>query len=341
MIPRFPGDPPRDFSKPLEEVKVLIDGECVGERLDQALLHFLTWRSRSSINRLIRDGHVLLEGREARPARRVRTGDVVRIRIPKRPLVQPRSAPEDSKVRILFEDPYLVAVDKPAGMAVHPAGRRVHGTLIHYLHRRYRRPGNHGDDAEQVVPRLLHRLDVETSGVVAASLHEDFHGMVARQFEAREVRKTYLAVVHGRPSPPDGLIDLGIGPDSSSPVRLKLTARRDGSGTPALSRYRVLRSNRRFSLVEVEPKTGRTHQIRVHLAALGCPVVGDKIYGGDERIFLEHLRGDLSPGSRETLILERHALHSHRLRCHHPFRDESVELVAELPDDMAGLMGSS
>ncbi len=107
-----------------------------------------------------------------------------------------------------------------------------------------------------------------------------------------------------------------------------------------MTRYRVLRSNGRFSLMELEPKTGRTHQLRVHMAAVGCPVVGDKIYGGDERIFLEHLRGDLSPASRERLILERHALHSHRLRYHHPFRDEAAELVAELPRDMARLMES-
>ncbi len=337
MIPRFPGDPPRDLSKPLEEVKVRIDGQCVGERLDQALLHFLPWRSRSSIHRLIRDGHVLLEGREARPARRVRTGDVIRIRIPKRPRVQPRPVPDDSLISIVFEDQYTVAVDKPPGLAVHPSGRRVNGTLIHYLHRRYRNPAVPGED---VLPRLLHRIDVETSGVVAASLDEDFHGMVARQFEARNVSKTYLAVVHGRPDPEDGLIDLGIGPDRGSAVRLKLEARRDGSGIPALTRYRVLRSNGRFSLVRLEPKTGRTHQLRVHMAAVGCPVVGDKIYGGDERIFLEQLRGELSAESREKLILARHALHSHRLRYHHPFRDQPVELVAELPRDMASLLES-
>lgn len=324
-----------DLSKPLEEIVIRIDGASVGERLDQALLHFLTWRSRSSIHRLIRGGFVSLEGREARPARRMRAGDVVRIRIPKRPQAQARPAPDDSLIRVLFEDAFIVAVDKPAGLAVHPSGRRVHGTLIHYLHRRYRQPSNPGED---VVPRLLHRLDVETSGVVAASLHEDFHGIVARQFEAREVKKQYLAVVHGRPSPEEGLIDLGIGPDRRSPVRLKLEARRDGSGIPALTRYRLLRDNGRFSLVELMPKTGRTHQLRVHLAAIGCPVVGDKIYGGDERIFLEHLRGELSASSCEKLILNRHALHSHRLRYHHPFRDETMELVAELPADMAELM---
>ena len=334
MIPRFPGDPPRDFSKPLEEIKVLIDGERAGERLDQALLHFLTWRSRSSIHRLIRDGYVLLEGREARPAARVRAGDVVRIQIPKRPVAQPRPGPDDSQIRILFEDRYLVAVDKPAGMAVHPAGRRVQGTLIHYLHRRYRRPGVQGED---VVPRLLHRLDVETSGVVAASLHEDFHGMVARQFEAREVSKTYLAVVHGRPSPPDGLIDLGIGPDSSSPVRLKLAARRDGSGLPALTRYRLLRANRRFSLVEVEPKTGRTHQIRVHLAHIGHPVIGDRVYG--------RARGQRTAALGEAVrdavaAFARQALHAVSLEFRHPEHGAVMHFESPMPEDMKALIAA-
>lgn len=336
MIPRFPGDPPRDLSKPLEEVRILIEGDLAGERLDRALLHFLTWRSRSSIHRLIRNGYVLLDGRDARPASRVRAGETVLVRIPKRPRAGPRLADGPTEIQVLFEDPYMVAVDKPAGLAVHPAGRRVEGTLIHFLHQRYRSEVA----AEDVVPRLMHRLDVETSGVVAVSLHEGFHARVTRQFEDREVRKTYLAVVHGRPSPEVGLVDLGIGPDRRSPVRLKLEARRDGSGLPALTRYRVLSGNRRFSLVEVVPRTGRTHQIRIHLAAIGCPIVGDKIYGGDEGIFLEHLRGELSAESRERLILGRHALHSHRLSYHHPFRGQDMEMVAELPADMAGLLES-
>jgi len=207
MIPRFPGDPPKDLSRPLEEVKILVDKPLDGARLDRALVRFLTWRSRNSIHRLIRDGHVLLEGRRARPATKVRMGEVLRIKIPKRPEPQAPVAPDDTDIHILHEDRYMIAVDKPPGLAVHPAGRRVHGTLIHFLHTRYRRPQ---DPDHDVVPRLLHRIDRETSGVVMASLHEDFHSQVARQFEDRKVQKTYLAVVHGCPEPVTGLIDLGI-----------------------------------------------------------------------------------------------------------------------------------
>jgi len=173
---------------------------------------------------------------------------------------------------------------------------------------------------------------------VAVGLDERFHSAVARQFEDRLVQKTYLALVHGRPDPEEGLVDLGIGPDRSSAVRLKLEARHDGSGQHAVTRYRTLRHNDRFALVELQPRTGRTHQLRVHMAAIGCPLVGDKIYGGNEDIFLEKLQGDLSEESRRRLILERHALHSHRLRFHHPFRDEEMELVAPLPADMGGLL---
>lgn len=335
MIPRFPGDPPRDLSRPLEEVKILVDKPLHGARLDQALVRFLTWRSRNSIHRLIKEGHVLLEGRRARPATRVRRGEVLRIKIPKRPEPQPRVAPDDTDIRILHADRHMVAVDKPPGLAVHPAGRRVHGTLIHYLHTRYRRPT---DPDHDVVPRLLHRIDRETSGVVMASLHEDFHTHLARQFEDRKVTKTYLAVVHGCPEPAAGIIDLGIGPDPGSAIRLKLEARRDGSGLPALTRYRVVRRNSRFALVEMVPRTGRTHQLRVHMAAMGCPLVGDKVYGVDDSVFQEYLDGRLSDVSRERLVLPRHALHNAGLRFHHPYEDREMEITAPLPQDLAALV---
>src|SRR5262249_27079352 len=157
-------------------------------------------------------------------------------------------------ITVLHEDKELIALDKPAGLAVHPAGRRVDGTLIHWLHRRYRRPD---DPQHDVVPRLLHRIDRETSGVVCASLDPDFHGRVGRMFEERGVQKTYLAVVHGAPPHDEGIVDLGIGVARSSAIHLKMEARRDGSGWPALTRYRVLRKNERFALVELLPKTGR------------------------------------------------------------------------------------
>ncbi|MHC4514173.1 MAG: RluA family pseudouridine synthase [Planctomycetota bacterium] len=335
MIPRFPGDPPLDLSRPLEEVRIRIDKPLDGARLDRALVQYLTWRSRNSIHQLIKDGYVLLEGRRARPATKVRRGEVLRIKIPKRPEPQPQVTPDDSDIRVLHEDRYMIAVDKPPGLAVHPAGRRVHGTLIHFLHTRYRRPE---DPEHDVVPRLLHRIDRETSGVVVASLHEDFHSQVARQFEDRKVQKTYLAIVHGCPEPPAGLIDLGIGPDKDSSIRLRLKAHRDGSGQPALTRYRVVRRNARFALVEMVPKTGRTHQLRVHMAALGCPLVGDKVYGADDSVFLEYLDGQISDASRQHLVLERHALHNHSLRFHHPYEEREMVIAAPLPPDMAALV---
>ena len=187
----------------------------------------------------------------------------------------------------------------------------IDGTLIHALHRRYRRPD---DPAHDVVPRLLHRLDVETSGVLAIGLEELFHFKVQRQFERRKVQKVYLAVVFGRPDPAEGRIDLGIGPDRSSEVRLKQEARSDGSGLSAETGSRTLRCNERFSLVELRPKTGRTHQLRVHLAAIGCPVVGDKIYGGDEQLYLHFVERRLSEAQRRQLILPCHALHAAELR---------------------------
>ncbi len=337
MIPRVPGETPRDLSQPLEEIRIQIDARHDGQRLDKALTAYLPWRSRTSVVRLIDDGRVGLcgerEGERARPSARVRAGDIVRIEIPPQPDPQPL-VPLGEDIRILHEDRWMIAVDKPAGMAVHPAGRTVGGTLIHFLHARYR----HDDPAHDVVPRLLHRIDRETSGVIATGLDEHFHNRVARQFEDREVQKTYLAVVHGRPEPAEGVIEFGIGPDRRSPVRLKLEARRDGSGLPSRTNYRVVGGNGEFSLVELVPKTGRTHQLRVHMSALGHPLVGDKIYGPDEQIFLEHLEGRLSETSRARLILERQALHAHRLRFHHPFLERELELEAPLPADMAALV---
>lgn len=334
MIPRVPGEPPRDLSQPLEQVKLLADERHDGRRLDHVLCAFLHWRSRTSILRLIQDGYVeLADGRRARPSRKVRRGDVIVVRVPPEAVPAPVDEPFD--LPILHEDRWMVAVDKPAGIAVHPAGRRVQGTLIHRLHRRYRRTD---DPAHDVVPRLLHRIDRETSGVVAVGLEESFHGEVRRQFEQREVQKTYLAVVHGRPSPEVGTVQLAIGPDRRSPIRLKLEARSDGTGLPASTRYRVVRSNARFSLVELVPETGRTHQIRVHMDAIGCPLVGDKVYGVPPEIFLAALDGEVGATHRERLILDRHALHAARLAFRHPHRDALLELEAPLPDDLCGLV---
>ena len=334
MLPKYPGEGPRDLSKQREQLKVLVDAKLDGQRIDLALTAVLTWRSRASIHRLIDGGFVHLDGREVPASRRVRTGETIVVEIPPNPTVNPDPGANVS-FPVIYEDAWMIAVDKPPGMAVHPSGRRLDGTLIHALHRRYRSPG---DPAHDVVPRLLHRIDVETSGVVAVGLDERFHHLVARQFEDRQVQKTYLAVVHGCPADPEGTIDLPIVPDKSSAVRLKLTTSETDTGLPAVTGYCVLRRSGPYSLIEVRPKTGRTHQIRVHMAAIGCPLVGDKLYGADESLFLHQLAGTLGEAHRVQLVLDRHALHAHSLTFFHPMLGRELSLVAPLPVDMAALV---
>lgn len=286
---------------------------------------------------MIDKGMVRLEGRVVPPSRKVRVGDTIEVDVPQDPVPQPNvSATFD--LPILFEDQWMIAVDKPPGMAVHPSGRHLHGTLIHELHRRYRRPEEPEHD---VVPRLMHRIDLETSGVVAVGLDEQFHHQVRKQFEDRLVQKGYLAVVQGCPQELEGRIDFGIKPDKASAVRLKLTWCDPDDGQSAVTNYRVIRSNDRFALVEVKPETGRTHQIRVHMAAIGCPLVGDKLYGLDEQLFLQSIAGDLDEQAREQLVLDRHALHSHSLTFFHPRLDREVTIEAPLPREFAELIPES
>lgn len=333
-LPKYPGEGPRDLSKPLEQVRILVDARTGGQRLDLALTAVLTWRSRSSIVRMIEQGMVRLAGRVVPPSRKVRVGDTIEVDVPQDPVPQPRSDAAFD-LPILYEDEFMVAVDKPPGMAVHPSGRHLHGTLIHELHGRYRRPEQPEYD---VVPRLLHRIDLETSGVVAIGLDEQFHHLVRKQFEDRLVHKAYLAVVHGCPEQSEGRIDFGILPDKKSAVRLKLTTGDPDAGLSAVTRYRVLRQNDRYALVEVRPETGRTHQIRVHMAAIGCPLVGDKLYGHDEQLFLQSIAGELDAESQRALVLDRHALHSHSLTFFHPRRGRELTIEAPLPQEFADLV---
>jgi len=333
-LPRYPGEGPRDLSRPLERIRILVDARTAGQRLDLALAAVLTWRSRSSLVRLIDQGMVRLEGRTVPASRKVRAGDTIEVDVPQEAVPQPRTD-IDWALPILYEDAYMVAIDKPPGVAVHPSGRHLQDTVMHELHRRYRRPE---DPAHDVVPRLLHRIDLETSGVLAVGLDEQFHHQVRKQFEDRLVQKTYLAVVHGRPADDEARIEFGIVPDKQSAVRLKLTTCEPGQGQSAVTDYRVRRANDRFALVELRPLTGRTHQIRVHMAAIGCPLVGDKLYGADEQHFLRQISGTLDEASRRELVLDRQALHSHTLTFYHPVERRQVTLEAPLPAEMAALV---
>jgi RluA family pseudouridine synthase len=340
----FPKD--RDLSKSLEHVELVVrasDFRCAVEelelRLDAFLAHHLDWRSRSSIQQLIRDDHVLVSAPgpeqraedapfaiERRPGRYLRHGARVRVVIPEAArLAATTSEPGD--LAILYEDDEVLAVDKPPLMAVHPSGRYLTGTLIQRVHARYRTR-----EDERVPIRLCHRLDRETSGIVLLAKDPDYHPLVMAQFEGREVEKEYLALVHGHPARDEGMIDLPLGAARASAVMIKMTVREDGM--PSQTGYRVLERRSGCALVLCRLHTGRQHQIRVHMAAIGHPLVGDKLYGEDEGIFLRELAGELTDADRAALDMPRQALHAHRLVFTSPKSKRRVEVVSPLALDM-------
>ncbi|MBL04048.1 MAG: hypothetical protein CMJ99_00245 [Planctomycetes bacterium] len=288
------------------------------QRLDNFLVNNLAWKSRSRLQNLIREGRVTVNGEKTKASRRVRLDDVVEIR-----LSNGLGLPDDyseRKLDIIYEDEWLVAVNKPPGMLVHPVGRHVYDTLINYLHHRYHSPASEG---EEIVPKLCHRLDRDTTGVVIVGKKPYVHREVQRQFEKRQVSKTYLALANGHFPPDRGEIDIPIG---------------EGRCLQSALEHEVLRKSRTLvtvletyedcSLLRCVPCTGRQNQIRVHLAALGHPIAGDEKYGGD------------SPGERpgrKSWPL-RYLLHSESIRFWHPRLKQNLELRAPVPPDFQELL---
>ncbi|MBM3777531.1 MAG: RluA family pseudouridine synthase [Acidimicrobiia bacterium] len=280
-------------------------------RLDQALLRRLAdvpRLSRTRVQRWIGDGAVLVNGRPAtRSSASVAAGDTVMVTTPEVLVTRRPPRPEELPLAVLFEDEYLLALDKPAGITVHPSYKHASGTLFNGLLAYVP-----SDAAGGLGPRLLHRLDRDTSGVLLVSKSLAIHRVVVRAMASGAVRKSYLAVVHGRPSPPHGRITLPLGPDPQD--RRRVTVRPDGRASE--TRYERLNSTPGLSLLRCELVTGRMHQIRVHLQASGWPVAGDRVYGRP---------GDGWP---------RQALHAWRLDLTHPHTAEPLNLVADLPDDL-------
>ncbi len=306
------------------------DGEG-GLRLDRFLARRLAWRSRTSVCRLLDDGLVQLSGRSARANRRMAVGDVVTVQLP-RPVrdeaLVPRGGSPGSLPR-LYEDECLLAIDKPPDVPVHPAGRLLHHTIITALHREYR---DFSDPTRDVIPKLCHRLDLETSGVLLVAKTQQALTFVQAQFERRTVKKEYLVLVHGRVADEEGLVDLPLGPALGG-VHIQRAVRHD-IGQPSRTRWRVERRFRDHSLLHIDLLTGRHHQIRVHLAALGYPVVGDKLYGAEDGLYLRYADRALTEADRQALQLPRQALHSHALSFTHPSKGP-LRLCSPWPADLA------
>jgi 23S rRNA pseudouridine1911/1915/1917 synthase len=302
-----------------------VDAGGAGERLDRWLAARLPDQSRARLKALIDSGQALLDGKAVKASHRLRPGERIALAIPEPAPALPQ--PEDIPLRVVYEDAQLVVVDKPAGLVVHPGAGRASGTLVNALLHRVRGLSGVGGVLR---PGIVHRLDRGTSGLMVVAKDDETHRALARQFARREVEKEYLALVLGVPAPRQGELTAPIGRDPLHRKRMSVRAPR---GRPARTGYRVVETFDGAALLRVRLHTGRTHQIRVHLASLGHPVAGDAVYGAGRR------PSPRRAASREALgSLERPALHAARLGFEHPARRERLAFESPLPEDLADVL---
>jgi len=295
-----------------------------GWRLDVVVAARVPDMSRSHAGMLIRKGRILINGSPKRPGHRVRTHDRINVdELPPEPIdLQPESIPLD----ILHQDSDLVLVNKASGLVVHPAPGHVSGTLVNAL--LYHCPDIAGIGGE-IRPGIVHRLDRDTSGVLVAAKNDRAQAALARQFEERTVRKTYLALVYGDISEASGTISLPIG---RHPKDRKKMSTESPRGREAQTDWRVKERFPGVTLLEVDLRTGRTHQIRVHCAAIHHPVVGDPVYSGKQaRRLIPEIRRRVEP-------IQRQMLHARCLEFEHPSTGKKMRVEAEIPKDMAELL---
>ena len=304
---------------------IVVPDESDGVRLDRFLVSVLPQHSRSQIQRLIKDGRVTVAGREARANQPVKRGQAVAVDIPEP--VDPAPQPEALELPIVYQDSHLVVVDKPAGMVVHPAAGHASGTLVNALL-------HHVDDLSGIGgekrPGIVHRLDRGTSGLMVVAKNDAAHEELSRQFHDREVEKEYTALVWGEVMA-GRRIDAPIGRDPSNRKKMSSASARVRRSREAVTRIvGAEHFGRVLTLARIAIHTGRTHQIRVHLSAIGHPVVGDSLYGGVHR----RVPGDL----RAVTHLDRPFLHASKLVFTHPDDGRRMTFTSDLPDDLARVL---
>jgi len=286
---------------------------AAGERLDKTIASFAPGLSRAVIQRLVKTAQVTVNGRASKPSYRVENGDEVVVYIPADQ--PPEVLPERMDLDVVFEDDHLLALNKPAGMVVHPSYGHQSGTLVNAILAGWPET-THVGGLERA--GIVHRLDKDTSGLILVAKSDEVHKALQRLFQRRQVKKTYLGLVEGHVSPRNGLIDAPIGRDKRQRKQMAVVR----SGREAQTGFQVLEFFEEHSLVELEPETGRTHQLRVHLAWMGYPIVGDRVYGY----------------RKQRLLTHRHFLHAHKLELNHPATLQPLSLAAPLPDDLRQLL---
>ena len=298
----------------------------VGLRLDTYLATQIPTWSRARLQRLIDNEDVLVNGRPAKPSYKLRDADEIEVELAESETTT--FTPEDIPLNIVYEDETLVVVNKPAGMVVHPAAGTYSGTLANALAFHFQQLAT---NQSSIRPGIVHRLDRDTSGLLVVARTEAALEHLANQFRDRTVFKSYLALVHGHVASESGQINQPIARDPANRTRMAVVR----GGRSALSLYRVRRHYQRFTLLDVEIKTGRTHQIRVHLNWLKHPVVGDETYGGgrDNTVQDPRLRARIRN-------LGRQFLHAEKLGFTHPTTGKPLEFTAPLPQDLADLLAA-
>lgn len=305
--------------------RAVLPQEAAGWRLDRALAVALPTLSRERLKALISSGRVIQEatGEAVRdPAVKVLPGAIFSVSIP-----DPKpahNAAQDIPLEIMFEDEHLIVIDKPAGLVVHPAAGNFDGTLVNALlhHCRGSLSGIGGVER----PGIVHRIDKDTSGLLVAAKTDPAHTGLAAQFARHSIDRRYLAIVSGIPNPVSGTVDAPLGRSTTN--RQKIAIQPEGKGRRAVTHYRLVTPLREAALVECRLQTGRTHQVRVHMASLGTPLVGDPAYGRTRKSHRALL---------ETLGFRRQALHAARLGFVHPITSETLSFDSKIPDDMQAL----
>ncbi|MDO9069714.1 MAG: RluA family pseudouridine synthase [Deltaproteobacteria bacterium] len=295
-------------------------------RLDQFLCREMDGESRSTIQRLIENGHVLVDGKKVRPSAKLKGGELVELSIPE-PLPATPLA-EAIPLEVLYEDSDLIVINKAAGMVVHPGAGTASGTLVNALLAHCTDLSGIGGELR---PGIVHRLDKGTSGVLVAAKNDRAHQSLSAQFSVHSVKRIYQALIYGTPQQETGKIEGKIGRHPTDRLRLSGKAR---NGKNAITRWKVKERYGRISLVELRLETGRTHQIRVHLTEAGFPLLGDPLYADGGRI------NNLPDTQLRGMInrLGRQALHARCLGFIHPTSDEYLEFTVEPPEDIQELL---
>jgi 23S rRNA pseudouridine1911/1915/1917 synthase len=298
----------------------------IGRRLDQFLSEASLNLSRSQAKKLIEGKTILLNQQPTKPSVRLKIGDIVsKILSKPEPLTL---TPEPLPLGILYEDRFIIVIDKPPGMVVHPAYGNPSGTLVNAL--LYHCKDLAGINGV-IRPGIVHRLDKDTSGVMVVAKNDEAYYELTKQFKHRSVGKVYLAIAYGQFSKDEGIIDSAIGRHPSQRKRMSTRTRR---GRTAITRWKVIERLDGFTLLEIFPQTGRTHQIRVHLSSIGHPILGDPVYGRRGRA------GAINDPVLKEYVrkMNRQALHALRLAINHPQTGVRVEFVSPIPQDMREML---